>query len=301
MEVGLERELFRHVADFDRAAFYEQAVHDQLTGLYNRQYLADVARRLSTRDDRNSSPTIAALMIDLDRFKAINDTFGHSVGDQVLQHVAKSILDGARLGDVVVRYGGEEFVVLLSGVDLASRRGGSRARPRIGSRTRRRPPESHRQRGRGTTGPRGKFRAIGGTRRQGDVLRESQDEDGTKSASPTDSAAALLPGGQTMTTYQVTSDGNEHELTASWPDLPERANHPVAVFKELKLATVAKNVLNAASRYRWHRWVQLQDQGVFTDERVGPDPTERPATAQLPQAPRGHPVNHHGCQGCRRA
>ena len=85
-----------------------------------------------------------------------------------------------------------------------------------------------------------------------------------------------------MTTYQVTSDRNEHQLIASWPDLPERANHPVAVFKELKLATVAKSVLNAASRYRWHRWVQLQDQGVFTDERAGRDPTERPATATAP-------------------
>ncbi len=84
-----------------------------------------------------------------------------------------------------------------------------------------------------------------------------------------------------MTTYQVTSNRNEHELTASWPDLPERANHPVAAFKELKLATVAKSVLNAASRYRWHRWVQLQDQGVFADERAGPDPAERPAAAQL--------------------
>ena len=47
VEVGLERELLRHVANFDRATLYEQAVHDQLTGLYNRQYLDDVARRLS--------------------------------------------------------------------------------------------------------------------------------------------------------------------------------------------------------------------------------------------------------------
>ena len=120
VEVGLERELFRHIANFDRATLYEQAVHDQLTGLYNRQYLDDVARRLCARDDRNPSPAVAALMIDLDQFKAVNDTFGHSVGDQVLQHVARSILDGARLGDIVVRYGGEEFVVILSGVDLAT-------------------------------------------------------------------------------------------------------------------------------------------------------------------------------------
>lgn len=90
-----------------------------------------------------------------------------------------------------------------------------------------------------------------------------------------------------MTTYQVTSDGDGHDLVASWPDLPERANHPVATFKELKLATAAKSVLNAASRYRWHRWIQLQDEGLFTDERVGADPTERPATAQLPAGSAG--------------
>jgi len=86
-----------------------------------------------------------------------------------------------------------------------------------------------------------------------------------------------------MTTYQVTSDGNEHHLIASWPDLPERVNHPVATFQELKLATVASSVLNAASRYRWRRWVHLQNQGVFTEERVGPDPTEPPTSGQLPK------------------
>jgi hypothetical protein len=84
-----------------------------------------------------------------------------------------------------------------------------------------------------------------------------------------------------MTTYQVTSDGNGHQLVASWPDLPERVNRPVATFKELKLATAAKSVLNAASRYRWHRRIQLLDEGIFTDEQAGPDPIERPATARL--------------------
>jgi len=84
-----------------------------------------------------------------------------------------------------------------------------------------------------------------------------------------------------MTTYQVTSEGDGHQLVASWPDLPERADHPVASFKELKLATAARNVLSAASRYRWHRWIQLQDQGIFTEERVGPDPSDAPGSSQL--------------------
>jgi diguanylate cyclase (GGDEF)-like protein len=118
VEVGLERELFRRAADIDRDAFYEQAIHDPLTGLYNRQYLADAARRLCALDDRSLRPGVAVLMIDLDHFKAVNDDFGHSVGDEVLQHVAHSIVDGSRRGDIVVRYGGEEFVVVLAGVDL---------------------------------------------------------------------------------------------------------------------------------------------------------------------------------------
>jgi diguanylate cyclase (GGDEF)-like protein len=118
VEVGLERELFRHAADLDKDVFYEQAIHDPLTGLYNRQYLADAARRLCALDDRSLRPGIAVLMIDLDHFKKVNDEFGHNVGDQVLKHVAQSITAGSRRGDIVVRYGGEEFVVVLAGVDF---------------------------------------------------------------------------------------------------------------------------------------------------------------------------------------
>jgi len=103
-----------------------------------------------------------------------------------------------------------------------------------------------------------------------------------------------------MTTYQVTSDGDGHDLVASWPDLPERANHPVATFKELKLATAAKSVLNAASRYRWHRWIQLQDEGLFTDERVGQIRPSVRRQHSSQQALPGHPVNRLGCRGCRR-
>ena len=85
-----------------------------------------------------------------------------------------------------------------------------------------------------------------------------------------------------MPPYEVTSDASGHNLVASWPDLPERANHPVATFQELKLATVAKSVLNAASRYRWCRWIQLLDEGTFTEKMAGPDPTavQQPTIAQ---------------------
>ena len=75
-----------------------------------------------------------------------------------------------------------------------------------------------------------------------------------------------------MTTYEVDNEEDRYCLRASWPDLPERANHDVAGFKEEKLAAVARSVLGAASRYRWRRAVQLVDEGIFTrqtDDRPG--------------------------------
>ena len=98
IEVGLERELSRHVAAIDRAALHDRAIHDPLTGLYNRHYLADAARRLCALDDRNRRPAVAAVMIDLDHFKGVNDTFGHSFGDQVLRNVAQVNSGGGACG-----------------------------------------------------------------------------------------------------------------------------------------------------------------------------------------------------------
>ena len=117
LEVGVEREVLRRTAELERGALYEAAIHDPLTGLYNRVPLADAGRRLCALDDRDATGHAAALMIDVDHFKVVNDTYGHPVGDRVLQHVASSISKAVRPGDMVVRYGGEEFLVLLSGVD----------------------------------------------------------------------------------------------------------------------------------------------------------------------------------------
>jgi diguanylate cyclase (GGDEF)-like protein len=85
------------------------AVTDGLTGLYNRRYLTD---RMA-----ETTGTVSLLVIDLDYFKRINDTYGHPVGDSVLKETAARIAAAARDTDVVARYGGEEFVVLLPGTN----------------------------------------------------------------------------------------------------------------------------------------------------------------------------------------
>jgi diguanylate cyclase (GGDEF)-like protein len=114
--VALEREVARRLVEIDRATLYGQATHDPLTGLYNRLYLADVAPQMCARDERAALPSIAALMIDVDHFKSVNDTYGHPAGDDVLRQVAHTIGAAVRAGDVPVRYGGEEFLVVLAGV-----------------------------------------------------------------------------------------------------------------------------------------------------------------------------------------
>ncbi len=86
--------------------------HDSLTGLYNRRYVIEKIESEINRSVRHGSP-MALLMLDLDHFKRVNDTFGHSAGDQVLQSIGKLLRESCRVYDVPGRYGGEEFCVLL--------------------------------------------------------------------------------------------------------------------------------------------------------------------------------------------
>ena len=105
-----------HVSDaLSRAALEERLSRtDALTGAYNRHYLNEWANRLKPNDQE-----IAVLMADCRSFKQINDTYGHLVGDQVLRAAADLLQESVRSVDLVVRYGGDEFLVVLKNAGLA--------------------------------------------------------------------------------------------------------------------------------------------------------------------------------------
>lgn len=91
----------------------EQAIRDPLTGMYNRRYLYETLPREIARSERSGSPMCVAIL-DMDNFKSINDTFGHAAGDHVLVELSRYLEKNTRQGDMVVRYGGEEFLISLS-------------------------------------------------------------------------------------------------------------------------------------------------------------------------------------------
>jgi diguanylate cyclase (GGDEF)-like protein len=88
------------------------AITDGLTGLFNRRYFQQALERELARADRGAS-SLALLLLDIDHFKVLNDTYGHALGDAVLKKIADVLGETLRKGDVLARYGGEEFVVLL--------------------------------------------------------------------------------------------------------------------------------------------------------------------------------------------
>ncbi|MGB7586595.1 MAG: GGDEF domain-containing protein [Terriglobales bacterium] len=92
------------------------AVIDPLTELYNRRYMAQAIAREAARADRQDS-RLAFLMIDVNGFKQVNDALGHMMGDRILQEVAALLQKTFRTSDVISRYGGDEFLVLLVDVD----------------------------------------------------------------------------------------------------------------------------------------------------------------------------------------
>jgi diguanylate cyclase (GGDEF)-like protein len=94
----------------------EQAYYDYLTGLPNRALLADRFNLAIERSKRSRKP-FAAVMIDLNNFKAINDTHGHAAGDQVLVVMGRRLLETVRASDTVSRLGGDEFVLVIEAIE----------------------------------------------------------------------------------------------------------------------------------------------------------------------------------------
>ncbi len=96
-------------------ALKESAFRDGLTGLYNRKFLDEHTKKLIPQAKREEI-NIGVLMLDMDHFKAVNDEYGHDIGDKVLKELARILEETVRESDLVIRYGGEEFIILLVGV-----------------------------------------------------------------------------------------------------------------------------------------------------------------------------------------
>ena len=96
----------------------ELAVTDPLTGLHNRRYMSSQLTAMVRRAAQGGEP-VSALLVDIDHFKRINDTFGHAVGDDVLREFAIRLATNVRAIDLACRYGGEEFVVIMPDTKLA--------------------------------------------------------------------------------------------------------------------------------------------------------------------------------------
>lgn len=99
--------------DDEHKRIFNASITDPLTGIYNRRYLY---QRLETLGD---SHAFALIMMDLNHFKAINDTYGHVVGDNVLKAFSNALTQASRKNDVPIRYGGDEFVLLLNDASVA--------------------------------------------------------------------------------------------------------------------------------------------------------------------------------------
>lgn len=101
------------VLESKNVALQQQALHDPLTGLYNRHFFDEMLDKEFCQAVRTASP-VGVLFADVDHFKRLNDSYGHQAGDEVLKRIARLFTETARDSDVIARFGGEEFVVLVA-------------------------------------------------------------------------------------------------------------------------------------------------------------------------------------------
>ncbi|PSM50411.1 GGDEF domain-containing protein [Chroococcidiopsis sp. CCALA 051] len=102
-----------------REILQNQSVRDPLTDLFNRRYLEATLEREVRRGEREQTP-VGIIMLDVDRFKQVNDTFGHPTGDTLLRELGKFLKEQIRAGDIACRYGGEEFMLILPDAPLGA-------------------------------------------------------------------------------------------------------------------------------------------------------------------------------------
>lgn len=115
---GNQEEVERLKHELEKAR--QEATTDALTGLLNRKAMDEVLREETQRDKESRDEDLCVLMLDIDKFKRINDSYGHLVGDKVIRYVANVIKKNANAEAKVARFGGEEFVVLLPDVSLST-------------------------------------------------------------------------------------------------------------------------------------------------------------------------------------
>ncbi len=121
--VDVTESMVRSSALADLTTKYQQeSIVDPLTGLYNRRFMWGwLVPQLNLA--RREEASLGCIIIDIDHFKRLNDDFGHDVGDKVLKSFSRLLKGGLRDSDIMVRYGGEEFVVLLPSIDLSGANG----------------------------------------------------------------------------------------------------------------------------------------------------------------------------------
>lgn len=118
--------VYSYVLGRSEERFADLSMHDHLTGLYNTRLFHDTLKSQFSLAERHGH-NLTLLLLDVDRFKRVNDTYGHQVGDRVLTTIAQKVTGVVRAGDMVARVGGEEFAVILpetdteGGAELAER------------------------------------------------------------------------------------------------------------------------------------------------------------------------------------
>ena len=112
IKLGEELKTYINILASEAEYYKNKAYIDVLTGVFNRNFLEERAKELFTKFKIQKVP-VGVIMLDIDNFKRINDTYGHDVGDLVLKKLAEIIKKNIRKNDYVIRYGGEEFLILL--------------------------------------------------------------------------------------------------------------------------------------------------------------------------------------------